>query len=126
MEEAPREKRTRPRGPRERPERPRGRGLGAPTKTVFKCNRCGQSLGLSVAFDATCEGCGNDLHTCTNCAHFDTSAPNQCREPVVERIAKKAHRNRCELFAPKTTKEFDSDKPSPDDARAAFDSLFDL
>ena len=129
MEDEPREKRSpRPSGPRERSEKPRGRGLGAPTKTVFKCNRCGQSLsvGEAMAFDATCESCGEDIHTCTNCSSFDTSARFECREEIPEPVKSKAKRNQCELFSPKTTQVFDTDKPSPDDAKAAFDSLFDL
>jgi 6-phosphogluconolactonase/glucosamine-6-phosphate isomerase/deaminase len=83
-------------------------------------------MGQVVAFDATCPGCGEDVHTCTNCSQFDTSARFECRQEIAEPILKKAKRNDCELFSPKTTQEFDTDKPSPDDARAAFDSLFDL
>jgi len=128
MEDEPREKRSRPQGPRERSEKPRGRGLGAPSKSVFKCNRCGESLsaGQAMAFDAICGGCGDDVHTCTNCSSLDTSARFECRQEIPEPIMKKAKRNECDLFSPKTTQVFDSDKPSPGDARAAFDSLFDL
>ena len=123
------EKRTRrPAGPRPKSDKPRGRGLGAPTKSVFKCSRCGQTLsvGAAMAFDATCGGCGDDVHTCTNCAHFDTSARFECRLEIEQPVPKKAKRNECELFEPKTIQVFDSDKPAPGDARAAFDSLFDL
>ena len=128
MEDDTPEKRSSPQGPRERPEKPRGRGLGAPSKTVFKCNRCGQSLavGQAMAFDATCEGCGEDVHTCTNCSSFDTSAPFECRQEISAPIRAKAKQNECDLFSPKTTQVFDTDKPSPDDAKAAFDSLFDF
>ena len=128
MEDESREKRPRQQGPRERPEKPRGRGLGAPTKTVFKCSRCGQSLAVSqaTAFEATCDNCGEDVHTCTNCSSFDTSLRFECRQEIPEAILKKAKRNRCELFSPKTTQVFDTDKPSPGDAKAAFDSLFDF
>ena len=60
MEDEPREKRPRSPGPRERSEKPRGRGLGAPTRSVFKCSRCGANLATVkvVAFDATCPDCG--------------------------------------------------------------------
>ena len=128
MEDEPREKRARRQGPRERSEKPRGRGLGAPSKTVFKCNRCGQSLpvGEAMSFESVCESCGDDVHTCTNCSFFDTSAPFECRQEISEPIAAKAKRNECQLFSPKTTQVFDTDKPSADDAKAAFDSLFDF
>lgn len=79
-----------------------------------------------MAFDATCPDCGEDVHTCSNCSQFDSSARFECRQELTEPILKKAKRNECELFSAKTTREFDSDEPSPSDARAAFDSLFDL
>ncbi len=121
-------------GPRERPEGPRGRGLGAPTVTVFRCRMCGtrQQLSGSVALDAVCTSCGNDLHTCSNCIHFDTSRPKECRKPVLERVTNKTRRNTCELMTPNTVQEFASDRPAavtPDGSattspRAAFDALF--
>ena len=110
-------------------DRPRGRGLGKPTATVFRCARCGakQPLGEEVTVDAVCAGCGQDLHTCTNCIHFDTGAPSECREAVAARIAKKSTRNDCRLFGPKAAREFASDGgAAPDDPKAAFDALFDL
>ncbi|MDD5562098.1 MAG: hypothetical protein PHQ91_00140 [Thermoanaerobaculaceae bacterium] len=121
-------------GPRERPEGPRGRGLGAPTVTVFRCRMCGtrQQLAGSVALDAVCSSCGNDLHTCSNCIHFDTSRPKECRKPVLERVTNKTRRNACELMTPNTVQEFASDRPvavTPEGSavsspRAAFDALF--
>ena len=116
-------------GPRPRREGPRGRGLGKPTATRFNCARCGNHvLDHEVASDATCKECGSDLHTCTNCTYFDSSAPSECRKPVEVRIAKKAHRNACELFEAKTVQEFasDSEGVAPSDAKSAFDDLFDF
>jgi hypothetical protein len=118
--------------PRERPEGPRGRGLGAPTVTVFRCRMCGtkQQMTGSLPFEATCTNCGNDLHTCSNCVHFDTSRPNECRKPVLQRVTSKSKRNTCELFTPNTVQEFASDRPSAggdaasSSPRDAFDALF--
>ncbi len=136
MDEEPREEASRPseQKPRERPEGPRGRGLGAPTATVFRCRMCGtrQQLSGQVTADATCSSCGNDLHTCSNCVHFDTSKPNECRRPVLQRITNKTKRNTCELFTPNTVQEFASDRPATAAAdgtvvsspRAAFDALY--
>lgn len=115
-------------GPRR--EGPRGRGMGAPTKTVFRCAACGHQLFLTgdIELDATCHKCGTDLHTCTHCRHFDTSAAFECRQEIPQRISKKSTRNECELFEPKLAQEFESDNErlDPDDARAAFDALFKL
>ena len=108
-------------------EGPRGRGLGAPTDVVFRCRVCGTKLRVAdkVEIVATCTSCGNDLHTCSNCVNFDTSRPNECRKPVIERISSKTKRNSCELFAANTVQEFASDRAAArSDPRAAFDALF--
>ncbi|HYX22978.1 MAG TPA: hypothetical protein VFC23_02410 [Thermoanaerobaculia bacterium] len=119
-------------GPREKKDGPRGRGLGAPSEAVFRCNACGEKrlilLGDVLPPDATCAKSGADLHTCSNCIHFDTAVRWECRKnaELPARVAKKRDRNDCALFTPKLVQEFakDSDKPSPGDARSAFDALF--
>lgn len=117
-----------PAGPRPRREGPRGRGLGAPTAAAFRCAVCGQQAAAPAAAEttATCSGCGADLHTCTNCRHFDTSAPLECRKPLTRRIAGKAKNNECELFEAKVTQEIGSDSGRPADPKAAFDALFKI
>lgn len=110
-------------------EGPRGRGLGKPTKTVSRCSRCGSTTGPEPAPEDSCKSCGSDLHTCTNCRHFDSSAPNECRQPVETRIAAKAKENECGFFATKQVQEFASDATpggSKMDAKSAFDDLFDF
>ena len=115
-------------GPRPRREGPRGRGLGAPTAEAFRCATCGKQAVTPGAADTAdaCGSCGADLHTCTNCRHFDSSAPMECRKPLQKRVAGKAKNNDCELFEAKVTKEFGSDSGKPADPKAAFDALFDL
>jgi len=117
-----------PRGPRPRREGPRGRGMGAPTADAFRCAHCGRPAAAPAAGEtaAVCSACGADLHTCTNCRHFDSSAPRECRQPVTERVAGKAKGNACELFEAKVTKEFAAESGRPADPKAAFDALFDL
>ncbi len=121
-------RRGRPAGPSPGREGPRGRGLGAPTAEAFRCAHCGRQAGAPGARQttATCPACGADLHSCTNCRHFDSSAPLECRKPVPQRIGAKAKRNECELFEAKVTKEFSSDSGKPADPKAAFDALFKL
>ncbi len=120
--------RERPAMPRvERPEGPRGRGLGAPKISVFRCARCGHRQTHSeVELEAVCEGCGSDLHTCTNCRYFDSMAMNQCRADVPEPVSGKSSRNDCELFEAKQARESGAEAAAPADPRAAFDALFDL
>ena len=115
-------------GPRPRREGPRGRGLGRPTAEVFRCATCGKQVAAPGASEteAACSACGADLHSCTNCRHFDSSAPLECRKEPPARIAGKAKNNDCELFEAKVTQEFDSDSGRPTDPKAAFDALFKL
>ncbi len=106
---------------------PRGRTAGPPGEAAFKCAVCGERIQVlgRVEPDATCPRCGKPLHTCTNCAHFDTSARFECRKPIAERIESKVKANRCELFSPSLVRDLTSRGPaSPDDARAAFEALF--
>ena len=116
-----------PRGPadsRDRPPRPRGRGLGKPTTMVFRCAVCGQAESSGIALGSICTKCGADLHTCTHCAHFDTSAANECRKVVPVYIASKAKKNDCDLYEPKAAQEFAKDAEPPSAAKSAFDALF--
>ncbi|MFH1175928.1 MAG: hypothetical protein V1750_00875 [Acidobacteriota bacterium] len=130
QDDQPREERKRaPAGPRlDRLDgQPRGRGLGAPTATVFRCRVCGdkQQHSGAVSLEATCTRCGADLRTCSNCVNFDTARPNECRKPVLTRIVNKSKRNSCELYSPNTIQEFNSDRAvATSDPRAAFDALF--
>lgn len=120
--------RPRARRPAERrgpPSGPRGRGLGKPTATVFRCARCGQrQTAPEVPVGAVCPHCGSDLHTCTNCAHFDPAAANECRQPITDYVASKAKGNPCQHFAPKAAQEFAADRDRPLEGKAAFEALF--
>lgn len=127
---------SRPQGPRqERPERiegaPRGRSAGGFGPQAFKCSVCGEKQRTfeEVVNEAACARCNADLHTCTNCVSFDTSAHWQCRawEHVPARVSPKDARNACAAFAPRLVADLAADKgriETPDDARKAFDALF--
>ena len=99
-------------------------------REVVKCARCGNELTVAVAWSATgkCSRCGADLHTCAQCANFDTSAPFECQKPVPARVSPKDARNECPLFEPRATVEREtksaSSPSSPSSAKKAFDDLF--
>lgn len=126
---------SRPSGPppEPRPQRmegaPRGRTAGGFGPDAFKCNQCGQirqNLG-EMTNDETCLRCGADLHTCGNCRFFDTTTLWECRAEIKVRVTGKQKANECALFAPKIVRDLAADKGkvlSPDDARKAFDALF--
>jgi len=126
----------RPQGPRPEPQRqrmegaPRGRTAGGFGPEAFKCNRCGQlRVGIeNPTHDEACLKCGADLHTCGNCRFFDTTTLWECRAEIKERVSPKHKANQCTLFAPKVVRDLSADKAgryqSPDEARNAFDALF--
>ncbi|HET7617532.1 MAG TPA: hypothetical protein VFK20_03405 [Vicinamibacterales bacterium] len=134
-----------PREPRERrPEvkkeyAPRGQPPVQPKtfnmpgfREVVKCARCGNELTVATAWSTsgTCTRCGSDLHTCAQCASFDTSAPFECQRPVPARISPKDVRNACASFEPRVTVERETKSASSPSAggsggaRKAFDDLF--
>lgn len=94
---------------------------------VFRCSRCGNRLALPVDGDARCSRCGVDLHSCIQCASFDTSARFECVQALTARVSPKDARNTCTLFAARTTIERQTSTPGPSggpSARQAFDDLF--
>jgi len=107
---------------------PRGRGVDQNKSVVVACRACGEKRRdpEAIRFDSTCGKCGADLHSCSQCAHFDTSARFECTQPIRERIAGKKQRNTCTFYA--TAQSFDLTgsraAETPDDARAAFERLF--
>jgi hypothetical protein len=128
---------SRPQTPRpdSRPQRlegaPRGRTAGGFGPEAFKCNQCGQlrqSLGNEMTPEETCIKCGADLHTCGNCRFFDTTTLWECRENIPTRVVGKQKANQCTFFQPKIVRDLAADKAgryqTPDDARTAFDALF--
>jgi hypothetical protein len=133
-DDRPRE-RVQPAGRKPPAERAPGRQLQDPSgpKTpnlmgsheVFRCARCGNRLALEVEGDARCPRCGVDLHSCVNCASFDTSARWECAQiALTARVSPKDERNQCTWFSPRTTVERQTGTAGPTSARQAFDDLF--
>jgi hypothetical protein len=131
------------REPRERkPEQkkeyaPRGQPPLAPKtfnmpgfREVVKCARCGHELTAALAWAETgqCARCQADLHSCAQCAHFDTGAPFECQKPIPVRVSPKDARNTCTYFEPRTTVERETksatSQSGPSSAKKAFDDLF--
>ena len=105
-----------------------GRGADQEKAVVFRCKHCGERvLDLdSIGIGATCRKSGEALHSCSQCAFFDTSARFECSKPIPVRIVSKKAGNECTFYAPAKTFDLTGVRGSatPDDARAAFDALF--
>jgi hypothetical protein len=80
------------------------------------------AAGESVGFRDACDRCRADLHVCLSCAHYDTTAYNECRESNAERILDKNRANRCEYFRP--TERAQAADGGRDDAMADLENLF--
>lgn len=118
-----------PRPPRNDDGAPRGRGIDQDKAVVFRCKHCGERvLDLdSIGVDAVCRKCGASLHACSQCANFDTSARFECAKPIPARIVSKKARNDCTFYAPAKAFDLTGSRgavATPDDARSAFDALF--
>jgi hypothetical protein len=105
---------------------PRGRGADRHRDEVFRCKACGEKNDPEVTTAAVCKKCGTALHACSQCRHFDGSAPGQCRQPIPAPIAAKSKANDCTFYAPVVSMDLTGTKAgdTPDGARSAFDNLF--
>ena len=99
-------------------------------REVVKCVRCGAELTVAIAWSVTgqCARCQSDLHSCAQCAHFDSSATFECHKTLAARVSPKDKRNECGLFEPRTTVERETKSvQAPDSqssAKKSFDDLF--
>lgn len=88
------------------------------------CHHCGKEVGPleRVGRRDTCLHCRADLHCCLNCAFYEATAHNQCREPQAECQVDKTVGNFCEYFSFRTGR-----LPQPAataGTRARLDALF--
>jgi hypothetical protein len=72
---------------------------------AMNCWHCGRTIEIiagkdRVGFRDDCPGCNRALHVCLNCALYDLSYNNSCREPMAERVVDKDRFNFCEYFTP--------------------------
>ena len=66
--------------------------------TCWKCGGPLQELLLPLARHEECPHCRAQLHVCRMCVYFDTTAPQQCREPVADNVSDKQRANFCGYF----------------------------
>lgn len=95
---------------------------------VFRCARCGNRLTTPVDAGERCNRCGVAVHSCINCVSFDTGARWECSQQALPaRVAPKDELNTCGFFEARTTVERETTtKAAPNNARQAFDDLFNF
>jgi len=94
------------------------------TEIVGKCWNCEAALSQSdYGREASCLACGKPTHVCHNCRHYARGRPNDCLEPLAERVLDKTHANFCEHFEPSLTPAAGA-SPAPEDLAKAAQDLF--
>ena len=89
------------------------------------CWSCGQALsGHDYQREGECPACRKQTHVCKNCRFFAPGRPNDCFEPIAEKVNDKTRANFCDYFEPSSNAYTASD--SADALKAAADDLFDL
>jgi hypothetical protein len=95
-------------------------------RTVTRCAQCGTVAAEEVGYNTRCARCGTEMHACAQCVSFDPGSRFECMQPVTARITPKNARNNCTLFSARTTVERETTAPRENDARKAFDDLFNI
>lgn len=89
------------------------------------CWSCGLGLTkLDLGRESRCTGCDKPIHCCRNCRFYAPGRPNECREPLVERVIDKLRSNFCEYFEPNPQPVTAGANPDAEAARRAVEALF--
>ncbi len=93
---------------------------------IGTCWRCGQRLtAVDYGREASCPGCRRDTRVCRNCRHYAPGRPNDCVEPMAERVLIKDRANFCEHFeAADRGPTPSTSAPGQDALREAAEALF--
>jgi ribosome-binding protein aMBF1 (putative translation factor) len=94
------------------------------TLVCWKCGASLAALSLPLRRLDACKACNAELHVCRMCVEYDTTYPNQCREPTVEEVRKKNEANFCDHFKPKNNAFVSRDTSAAERSKAALDALF--
>jgi hypothetical protein len=95
-------------------------------REVVRCATCGTLVTGVVSALSQCSKCSADLHACAQCGSFDPGSRFECMQTISARITPKNARNSCTLYSARTTVERETTTPRTDDARKAFDDLFNF
>ncbi len=95
-------------------------------RRVVKCSQCGHVVLEDVGLASRCNRCSTDLHSCSQCESFDPGSRFECMQTIPARVTPKNVRNECTLYSARTVVERETTTPRNNDARKAFDDLFNI
>ena len=67
-------------------------------REVSRCASCALILPVGIDLEGRCPKCGFELHSCKQCAFFDTAARFECTRPITTRIPRKDIRTSAAIF----------------------------
>ncbi len=92
---------------------------------IGKCWHCRRPLGkVDYGRETDCLGCGKATRVCRNCRHYTRGRPDDCEEPMAERVMEKERANFCDYFDPTPEPASTSGKTPADDLLDAAATLF--
>ncbi|MEW8690149.1 MAG: hypothetical protein AB2535_03580 [Candidatus Thiodiazotropha endolucinida] len=90
-----------------------------------KCWQCGSELeAVDYGRETTCRSCGKPTRVCRNCRWYAQNRPNQCEEPMADRVMDKEKANFCGYFEPTAEIKGNDTQSSQDALRQAAENLF--
>lgn len=90
--------------------------------TCIFCSKKFELESLHIARKEACPYCYADIHSCKACIFYDTTAYNDCREPMAERITEKTKANFCDFY--KINLDENKNNNQKDDILSAAEALF--
>lgn len=90
-----------------------------------KCWHCGGELASGdYGRENNCLACGKPTRVCRNCRWYAPARPNQCEEPMADRVMDKERANFCGYFEPTSDVGSNGAQTPEDDLRKAAEDLF--
>lgn len=92
---------------------------------IGKCWQCGHPLGkVEFGRETVCLGCDKPTRCCRNCRFYAPGRPNECEEPMVERVMNKEWANFCDFFDPSPDPQSGDGGSNKEDLLKAAEDLF--
>jgi hypothetical protein len=95
------------------------------TGIAGKCWHCGSEMNSAdYGRENSCRQCEKPTRVCRNCRWYAPERPNQCEEPMAERVLDKTRANFCGYFEPTATPRDGGGATSQENLRQAAEDLF--
>ncbi len=90
--------------------------------SCWNCDADASDEPLPLSRQASCQQCGEYLHTCRQCTQYDAGKPQSCVNDLADPPSDKTSANFCEYFIPNM--QLSGSDSKNDNAKAKLDALF--